>query len=219
MTRIFKVEMKRNKSLRVFLIGCLLFMTTVTSGCSVWETFVVARAVVTAEKIASRHDDLPKDPPKEYRNYTAKVLRQQDGKGLSVELPFKLDYASLPADGKVKNPERYFHHDDCCFVDIYHGSMVEPGQKMPFNLNSFMKSYKDADKLHPMLKTCEHRTINGQEMTYAVIKVNGEGNKQKMECLGIYSGNDFWIISYGYKEGDATAEKMVERSMKTVKII
>ncbi|SDG45322.1 hypothetical protein SAMN05216584_105121 [Selenomonas sp. WCT3] len=219
MARIVKAGKNMKKSVRGVLIGCLLLTTTVTSGCSVWETFAIARAVVTAEKIASRHDDLPKNPPVEYRNYTAKVLRQKDGKGLSVDLPFKLDYASLPADGTVKNPERYYHHEDRCFVDIYHGTMADPGQKIPFNLKSFMKSYKDADKLHPVLKTCEKRTVNGQEMTYAVIKVNGEQDKQKMECLGVYAGNDFWIISYGYKEDDTKAAQMVERSMKSVKLL
>lgn len=219
MKHIFKAGIPMKKSLRCFLIGFLLLTTTVTSGCGVWEAFAIVRAVITADKIASRHDDLPKEPPKVYRDYAAKVFRQQDGKGLSVVLPFKMDFAALPADNVVKNPERYHHQDEHCFVSIYHGSMVEPGKKMPFNLSSFMKSYKDPDKLHPVLKTCEQRTINGQEMTYAIIKVNGERDKRKMECLGLYSGNDFWIISYEYKEGDPQAEQLVERSLKSVKII
>ncbi|WP_033169752.1 hypothetical protein [Selenomonas sp. ND2010] len=209
------------KSLRCFGIGVLLLTTTVTSGCTVWESFAIARAVLTVDRIASRHDNLPKNPPpvETYQNFKTKILRQQDGKGLSIDLPFKLDYVSLPAEGNVKSAERYFHHEDRCFVDIYHGSMADPGQKMPFNLDSFMKSYQEADKMHPVLKTCEQRTINGQEMTYALIQFNGYGNKQTMECLGVYSGNDFWIISYGYKEDDSQAKQMVERSMKSVKRI
>lgn len=104
------------------------------------------------------------------------------------------------------------------FVSIYHGSMVNPDMKVNFNMDTFMEAFENPEKLSPILIKKEKRNINGKNVTYADIRADFYNEPFRAECIGIYSGNEFWTILYFYNENDKKSRKVVEKSIESITI-
>ncbi|SFT37727.1 hypothetical protein SAMN02910356_00334 [Selenomonas sp. GACV-9] len=146
-------------------------------------------------------------------------LLQEDGKKLYLYLPFDLEiHEKFASDDLINNPESYSHTGDKMFVSIYHGSMVNPDMKVNFNMDTFMEAFENPEKLSPILIKKEKRNINGKNVTYADIRADFYNEPFRAECIGIYSGNEFWTILYFYNENDKKSRKVVEKSIESITI-
>ena len=146
-------------------------------------------------------------------------LLQENGKKLYLYLPFDLEiHEKFSSDDLVNNPESYSHTGNKMFVSIYHGSMVNPDMKVIFDMDTFMEAFENPEKFNPRLIKKEKRNINGKKVTYADIRADFYNEPFRAECIGIYSGNEFWTILYFYNEKDKESQEVVKKSIDSITI-
>ena len=146
-------------------------------------------------------------------------LLQENGKKLYLYLPFDLEiHEKFSSDDLVNNPESYSHTGNKMFVSIYHGSMVNPDMKVIFDMDTFMEAFENPEKFNPRLIKKEKRNINGKKVTYADIRADFYNEPFIAECIGIYSGNEFWTILYFYNEKDKESQEVVKKSIDSITI-
>lgn len=146
-------------------------------------------------------------------------LLQENGKKLYLYLPFDLEiHEKFSSDDLVNNPESYSHTGNKMFVSIYHGSMVNPDMKVIFDMDTFMEAFENPEKFNPRLIKKEKRNINGKKVTYADIRADFYNDPFRAECIGIYSGNEFWTILYFYNEKDKESQEVVKKSIDSITI-
>ena len=146
-------------------------------------------------------------------------LLQENGKKLYLYLPFDLEiHEKFSSDDLVNNPESYSHTGNKMFVSIYHGSMVNPDMKVIFDMDTFMEAFENPEKFNPRLIKKEKRNINGKKVTYADIRDDFYNEPFRAECIGIYSGNEFWTILYFYNEKDKESQEVVKQSIDSITI-
>ncbi len=146
-------------------------------------------------------------------------LSQENGMKMYLYLPFKLDeYEKFPSNSAINNPERYRHVGDKIFVSIYHGVVAEQDVKVNFNMETFMGAFESPEEFNPIMKKIEKRNINGKEVTYADIRADFYNEPFRAECVGIYSGNEFWTILYFYNEKDKESQEVVKKSINSITI-
>lgn len=146
-------------------------------------------------------------------------LLQENGKKLYLYLPFDLEiHEKFSSDDLVNNPESYSHTGNKMFVSIYHGSMVNPDMKVIFDMDTFMEAFENPEKFNPRLIKKEKRNINGKKVTYADIRADFYNEPFRAECIGIYSGNEFWTILYFYNEKDKESHEVVKKSIDSITI-
>ncbi len=185
------------------LLAGVVFLSVVTAGCSSAEDEQSVKGAKVDCEGACSEVSLP----------------QENGMKMYLYLPFKLDeYEKFPSNSAINNPERYRHDGDEIFVSIYHGSMVERDVKVNFNMDTFMGAFENPEELNPIMKKKEKRDINGKEVTYADIKADFNGAPFRAECIGIYSGNEFWTILYFYNEKDKESQEVVKKSIDSITI-
>lgn len=146
-------------------------------------------------------------------------LMQEDGKKLYLYIPFDLEkHEKYSSDAIINNPERYSHAGNKMFVSIYHGSMVDPDTKVKFDMDAFMQAFENPERFNPRMKMKEKRNINGKKVTYADIRADYHNEPFIAECIGIYSGNEFWTILYFYNEKDKESQEVVKKSINSITI-
>lgn len=146
-------------------------------------------------------------------------LLQENGKKLYLYLPFDLEiHEKFSSDDIVNNPESYSHTGNKMFVSIYHGSMVNPDMKVIFDMDTFMEAFENPEKFNPRLIKKEKRNINGKKVTYADIRADFYNEPFRAECIGVYSGNEFWTILYFYNEKDKESQEVVKKSIDSITI-
>ncbi len=146
-------------------------------------------------------------------------LLQENGKKLYLYLPFDLEiHEKFSSDDLVNNPESYSHTGNKMFVSIYHGSMVNPDMKVIFDMDTFMEAFENPENFNPRLMKKEKRNINGKKVTYADIRADFYNEPFRAECIGIYSGNEFWTILYFYNEKDKESQEVAKKSIDSITI-
>ena len=137
---------------------------------------LVLMTIKYSNKIESyTHSQLPIVAEKNITSWQSANLKQDDGRMLSLELPFELDKhmdLSSKGDPNLKKAESYTHEgmEGGIFVVVYHGVVSDPNIKVNFNKRTFMSSFNNSEKQKTEVQSLEPRIINGQNVTYAKIK-------------------------------------------------
>lgn len=143
------------------------------------------------------------------------VLSQDDGKSLSLELPFVLDgHQEITPGTALRKEEKYYHQVDDLTVAVDHGIMTDHNMEVEFSQENFLMDYGELD--NQVCEKIEEINVNGQKMTYAKITAQKNNYPYTFECFAMHSENDYWIITYIYNEKNTKSRKIVEKSIKTI---
>ena len=149
---------------------------------------------------------------------------QTDGKKMKVELPFELEKDNTEEGVSGWREDSYSHYDYDRFlsVEMVHVSGLRPGRV--FDMEGFLKvSFVDPEGLKVTVKDRGTRVVNGLKMTYLDVQLldeeNGSQRPARLLNLGFFGGEgEFWAISYFAYEDDKLGQKMIEKSIESIKV-
>ncbi len=192
--------------LKSFLLTAVVFMVLVMAGCT----------ASVGNKSGVQYDENGQFVSADWRKVS---LPTTDGRNLCLEAPFDLKEEEPIEDSDLlKNQVAYIYNGSRILVVVYRGTLVDPENEIDFNVNTFMDGI-NKEKHRPEIKKIEHRTINGQEVTYAEVSlVDLDNEPKRADCLGIDLGSEFWTIKYIYSPSDKESVEVAKRSLASIAI-
>lgn len=206
------------KITKPLLIVTLIFLTALTSGCSL-STMTLIRGTAIYRLIREFDKEANKAasaaPKEEWRTVT---LAASDGAGLSFDLPFDLEERQQlqPAEDFVAAADTAMHYDESLSVIALHGVLASEDDDLKVQDEFCLSVFEEPEKLSPQRQDLEVKHIRNREISHITYKITYQETPMIAEFAIYRLGADFWRILYLYPEGDKNAKRQTFISINSL---
>lgn len=151
---------------------------------------------------------------------------QADGKKLILELPFQLEKEETLQPNTIEKLESYSYYDDKNYIsaELVHGIGMPKEMAENFDVEGFLKaSFVDAEGLQVKVKDRGRKQVGDREMTYLDVqlldKESDSTTPARLMNVGFFGGEgEFWAVSWFAYEDDPAGQRMIERSLESIRV-